>query len=262
MRRPASPVRPAAPAAIAVMLALALPGCGSSRRTMDDYSVSSTPTDAPITGRASLEMAIPVPGADACIVPFAVESRKGWFSDRDPFTRGGRGAYAGSRVSGFERLRSVSQSARWHNAVIKRFNGGPTRQVLDRRGVISQYSFFGEYDNHDSFFARWIVFIATTDDTNGDGLLNDRDASRAIIASPDGAMLLPVTPADGQVWGVTEGDRGQRFYFEVVHDTNADQRFDEADEAMIYTWTPSMSTSPAEPVVSDEQLEALKRLVE
>lgn len=248
--------------AAALAMLMLLPACGGAGRATDSYTIASTPSTAPVGGRATLDMAIPIPGADACIIPFAVESTKGWFDDRDPFTRGGRATslVAESR-SMASRLRALSQPSRWHNAILKRFTDGHTVQVLDRRGVISRYSFFGHYNPHDEFVADWIIFIATTDDTNADGLLNDRDASRAIIASADGSVLFPVTPADGQVWGITQGDVGTRFYFRVGHDTDGDHWFNEADTATIYTWTPASGTEPAQPAVDADAVGALERLL-
>lgn len=245
----------------ATLLAMLLAGCSSSIERRDDHTISHTPAQAPLTGRAALGMAIPIPGADACIVPFAVEDRKAVFAADDPFTRGGLASYASARRV-VPHVNSGG-AVRWHNAVIRSFGSDAPGLVLDRRGIISRYSFFGQTrdDPNSPFVAHWIAFIATTDDTNADGNLDDRDATVAIIATPDGRRIRELTPARAQVWEIARADAGGRFYFKVVPDTNADGRFDDADAATIHEWLPSSDAPAASPVVSPDELSRLESLV-
>ena len=214
-----------------------------------------------MAGRTTLGMAIPIPGWNTCIVPFVMEDQKGWFQDRDPFTRGGLAPR--SVPSGMASYLFYGSQARWHNAIITGAKSGDNRQVLDQRGVISRYTFYGTMTGPESttFRAHWVVFLATTDDTNEDGRLDDRDASYAILASTTGDQMHVVTPKDGQVWGVTASDVGAHFYFQVVHDTSKDGLFSDADATTIYVWKPDLGEAMAVPVVSKAELESLERLL-
>lgn len=204
-----------------------------------DMSISKTTTDQAVEGRAALERPIGLPGHEVVLVPFVMESDKGWFESDDPYQRGrvrssrdihretwlenasygsGNGAnYAASRV-------------RWHNAFGRDLSSDERWMLLDRRGVISSVAFLTPPRSSERSVGA-VLYLATTEDTNGDGLLDSLDARRAWMADGDARNPRVVTPEGMRVvraW--IDWDR-EYVYFQLLGDTDGDGKFSDADES-------------------------------
>lgn len=221
---------------------------GSSPRD-DGYRIVTTRLSGEIEGRPTLGEPIALPGRDACIVPFTVEERKGFFQDRDPYTRGGYGS------SWLERSWRVSSypggEVRWHNAVVCDLSGGAQRMILKTRGVITRFQALGPPQTEDGRLeCRAILFVATIDDTNADGYLNDRDATVVIVSRADGSNARVISPRDAQVRSIAFDYELNVLYLMVTTDTNSDGKLTFTDESRPYVYR--IGTDRAEPMVTPE----------
>lgn len=252
------------PGIFALALTGALAGCQSSYVDASKAAptIARTSASGVVEGRPSLSMPIPLPGQTTCLIPFAIEDRKGWFEDRDPFTRGG---YADTRYAGpasvNAMLYSSGGSSRWHNAIVHDMKTGEEWPVLERRGVISRYEAFIRRDRpEDEPVSVALVFIATVEDSNSDGALDDRDATVAVVADGDGRRPRAVTPARAQVWSSAYDARLGLIYLYVVADTNGDGQYTPDDSPMPYVLDPR-GDGPAQPLVSSESRARVERLL-
>jgi hypothetical protein len=199
-------------------------------------------------------MPIPIPGRATCVIPFGVETTKGWFQDADPFSRGGmpsKEGYGYPSTAAPWHTGAWGGSVRWHNAIVRDMQTGDEWTILDQRGVVSQWWVFGPRPPKDEpFRSAAMVFIATTRDSNGDGLINDMDANVAILADADGRNPRVASPSDAQVWTTAYDDERGHIYLFVVTDTSADGRFGTEDAGMPYVLKTD-GAGQATPVLSD-----------
>ncbi len=214
-------------------------GCIATGPGADDHTLAKTPAEGAIGGRPTLGIPIAIPGHATCLIPFSLETRKGWFQDQDPYSRGGY--VSGPASPGLEALFDFRERlgpggpVRWHNAIVRDLASDAQWMILSQRGVIGQWRVFGRPPRRDEpFRSEAIVFIATIDDSNKDGLLNDLDAAVAILADGDGRNPRTVTPPGAQVWGFSYDDEDSRLYLLVVADTNADGEYTNEDAPLPY----------------------------
>jgi hypothetical protein len=243
-----------------------LAGCQSTAMETRAPTIAKTSAQGAVEGRPSLSMPIQLPGHSTCVIPFAIEDRKGWFDDRDPFTRGGYAADAGYRYSSSlasvnAALYSQGGSSRWHNAIVRDMKNGEEWTVLEKRGVISRYEAFVRPGTEtEPPVSIGLVFIATVEDTNKDGSLDDRDASVAVVAEGDGRRPRIVTPARAQVWSTSYDGRLGVIYLYVVEDTDGDGQYTPMDAPMPYVFDPH-GNGPAVRLVSEDAAVRVERLL-
>jgi hypothetical protein len=245
---------------LSLSLLSALAGCYTSHASYDQHTISSTSATGQVAGRPTLGQPIPVPGQPTVLVPFAVESEKGLFEKDDPYLRGGVQQQRLSYLTSVETPRSyTSGSVRWHNAIIHDPKTGEEWPILDRRGIIGQWEVFGKPAKQDQpFVSRAILFIAVLDDTNHDGLLDDRDARVAILTDADGRHPRIVSPANAQVWDASYDAEHDTIFLRVATDSNGDGRFTFEDEALPYALAAD-ATTPAKPVITAATLDRVKQ---
>jgi hypothetical protein len=245
-----------------------LVGCNSYRApaptstalTVDRATISTTPTRGPIDGRSTLGMPMPVPGQQTCVVPYAVMGEKGMLERDDPYVRGGVQEVARASSGFVEGTRTYGASVRWHNAVVRDLANGDQWPILDRRGVIERWFVFGRSESDKTgFVSRALVFIATIDDSNRDGMMDNRDNRVAILTDGAGRRPRIVTPPDRQVWNVSYDPTSDAIYFLVAQDTTREgSTIGTRDEAVPYVLRLS-DPGPAQPVVSDATRFAIER---
>ena len=247
-------------ALIAAIPLLILASC-ATYPPRDTHTISQTGASGQVEGRPTLGQPISIPGHPVVIIPFAVESQKGLFQKDDPYRRGGVD-YAAS----YSYLASVSKvgyrstgEVRWHNAILHDLKTGQEWPILDRRGLIGRWEIFGKPPKKDEpFVSRAILFTAVLEDTNHDGLLDDRDARVAVLTDADGRNPRMVSPPDAQVWEASYDPDNDTIFLRVAADTNHDGKFTYDDEALPYTLAPG-STTPATPLIASPTLERVKR---
>lgn len=248
-------------------------GCASTKPpTTDDHSMVKTNATAALAGRSTWLDPVVVFGRRAVIAPFALEDRKGWDESADAFgdsnTAYGR-PVENARVSvpaaSYFTVGPSRQSnrigVRWHNAVIRELDSKRSFTVLDRRGVISAWEplWRNEGDGR-KVMVDQLLFAATVEDTNKNGVLDDQDRRVALLCEWNGEHLRRVTPEDAHV-------RSWRFegmldvvFFELVFDQNHDGAFDFNDPPE--TWVLNLAEGPtaiAKPVVDRADRDRVER---
>lgn len=224
--------------------------CASPAWREDDHTLARTRAEGALEGRPTLGMPIAIPGRPTCLIPYSLETRKRWFEDDDPWTH--EGYFLGASRSFLPERPAPGGSVRWHNAILSDLSSGEQWPILSRRGVIERWGVLGRSPKSDEpFLTEAIVFIATIEDTNHDGLLDDRDAAVAIVTDADGRNPRQVTPGDAQVWNYRHDEETSHLYFLVVADTNADGKLTSADAPVPFTLDLA-ARETAVPVVSED----------
>lgn len=209
-----------------VIVGSVLSACAGHAAREDDHTIARTTAHGGIEGRPTLGMPIAIPGRHTCLVPYSLETRKRWFEDQDPHAEGlflGNDSYlVKPPVRG--------GSVRWHNAILSDLERGEQWTVLSQRGVIEHWGILGRNPRPgEPFVAEALVFIATLEDSNHDGVLDDRDASVAIVTDGDGRNPRQVTPGAAQVWNYVQDEETSRLYLLVVADTDSDGKYTTKD---------------------------------
>ncbi len=249
-------------ALIALLPALALlNACSTGRPTKDDHSITRTPVSGEIAGRPTFSMPIPVPGHSTCIIPYALEERKGISQDPDPYTRARLARASAASIADPWKGGFHHGGVRWHNAVVRDMRTAEEWTILEQRGIISQWHALGPSPKQDQpFKSAALLFIATTADTNRDGVLDDLDANHAISAAGDGRNPRPISPPNAQVWGTLYDEHSGLIYLYIVTDTSGDGAFTTDDAGTPYVLDPR-STEPAKPVLSDQIRQRVESLL-
>ena len=251
-----------------ILPALALVGC-DTMQAPQARTIAPTTTDAPVQGRAALERPIELAGHDVVLVPFVKENEKGWFERKDPFDRSPNGQLSFSHEAWLDNASSSVRAGaryaaidvRWHNAFGRDLDaiGDPDQSwmLLDRRGVITSVALLAPPDDERVYR---VLYIATTEDTNGDGQLDSRDARRAWLADGDGRNPRVVTPEGMHVvraW--IDWDR-ETLYVRLLADSNGDGVFSDADESA--PWLLDLNgTAPAQPLVDEATVDRARALL-
>jgi len=260
---------------VTLVLALAtaaIGGCQSVSSPVQSHTIAPTTLGEPVRGRAALERPIELAGHDVVLVPFVKETDKGWFDRKDPFDRDGSrrssSSYdtwldnAGAGVRNGARYAAVN--VRWHNAFGRdlRAKDESTSQwmLLDRRGVISSVALLTPPRTSDQSVYR-VLFLATTEDTNGDGQLDSRDARQAWLADGDARNPRPVTPEGLHVVNSWIDWQRDTMYIRLLADTNGDGAFTDADESA--PWLLHLGgATPARPLVDEATVARARALLE
>jgi len=250
----------------AAIAAVLVAGCSSSYRPAslraegDTYAIVPTTTMGLLEGRATVSMPIPIPGRDTVLVPFSIEEAKRPGQDRDPYTRGGY-ANEAHETTPWQTSTYNGGAVRWHNAIVRVRNTDEEWLILDRRGVIGWWMAVGPPIDlrQKPTETDALVFLATVEDSNRDNLLNDKDATVAIVTDGDGRNPRTVTPAGSQVWNVTYDAGARRLFMYVVRDTSGNERFGPEDLAVPHSLTLGDGASQA--IVTDSAIERARRIL-
>ncbi len=231
-------------------------GC-SATSSNRSHTIAATSTESPVQGRAALERPIELEGHAVVLVPFVKETGKGWFERDDPFEHSRsrqqqlmRDGWLDQAARGVRNgARYAAVNVRWHNAfgrdISARSDGPEQWMLLDRRGVISSIALLTPPRSNNQDVYR-VLYLATTEDSNKDGVLDSRDARRAWIADGDGRNPRVATPEGLHVvraWIDWERDT---LYLRLLEDSDGNGRFTDADESA--PWMLHLGgASPAEP---------------
>jgi hypothetical protein len=246
---------------LAVLSAAVLQGCHHSSG-IDPRTVATTTATGEIEGRPTLGLPTPIPGQQSLLIPFAVENTKGLFEDDDPYTRGGVDYDCSPRTSSISHQGAgFGGSVRWHNAIVRDLKTGEQWPILNRRGIIGQWQALTFQRRPDApWETRAILFIAVLEDTNKDGLLDDRDSRQVILADADGRNARLVTAPDAQVWSTQFDAERDTLYLQVATDTNADGAFTRDDAALPHMLALASQDS-ASPIISGDLITRVRSLL-
>lgn len=266
-----------------VCVGATLSGCVSQRPTetrKDERTIAPTVIDKPIEGQAKWGEPLPMVRGSVLMTPLTMVNDKGWLEEKDPFgSQVGRfempanwspigvgGGSAGltpvlspdsSRGSSLATFSGSLWKVRWHNAAIRNLATGEEWLVLNRRGVISAMMPIDRADYSDPRTAPIMspvsmAFLATVDDTDGDGELTQLDARVAMMTDPDGRNPRVITPPAMQVVSMRISSESGLAVLFVRRDSNGDKRFDVGDDSEPYVVDLRSSDRTARPLVSDE----------
>ena len=233
------------PASALVALVLLLGSCDSSsspaRSSLpgvaptEGFTLSPTPTEGEVDGGSAWLAPLPIPGRTGRILPVARLEERGWFGDSDNFAEGGRSAEFRAFTSVAEEVASsvTSREVRWHNALVYDLAKGEQWPLLRERAVISRIWIkleplrVGQDGTPERRRAECLLFAVTTEDTNGDGLLDDRDALGLLQTDGDGSNPRPATPAGTKVASVSFDEDTRTILVMLQSDEDGDGEFDE-----------------------------------
>jgi hypothetical protein len=106
-----------------------------------------------------------------------------------------------------------------------------------------------------------VLFLATTEDTNGDGLLDSLDARRAWMADGDARHPRVVTPEGMYVTSAWVDWEREYLYFQLLGDTDGDGTFTDADESA--PWLLKMNgDGMAHPLIDEGTMRRARGLLE
>ncbi|MEO1716318.1 MAG: hypothetical protein AAFR76_04330 [Planctomycetota bacterium] len=234
----------------------------------DGFSIAPTTAKGTVRGRQILGDPIPLPQTSTLLIPFMVQSEKGLFDDGDPFANSGGTQTRGRLVTHQHQLlaRDVRRAdrfrsrVRWHNAFFRDTETGEDWMLVDERGVISLTQSFPDDDSTEYINEGLVAFVATLDDTNNDGTLDNRDARVLILTDDDGRNPRVVSPRDAQVLSFTYQPQTNTLWLEVLRDSDGDLAFKPDDDRLPYLCTPSTG-EPATPVIALDTIERARALL-
>lgn len=241
-------------------VSLVLGACKGPQHTPNDTTIAKTTATEPLTGRVVVGMPIELHGHSTVLVPMSLETHKGLFEDKDPYTRPSR-SRAAYRVAPDRYARPGSVGARrevrWHNAIFANTRGEAQWQLLNERGVISAWTPYirahGSETGEQRYVTELLIFEVTTEDTNGDGLLDERDVRQLVATKGNGRDPRVISPAGAQVWETDYDFASRTLFMRVAQDTNRDGWYDTNDAPVIYAWKLNQ-TGPATTLVDPEVL--------
>jgi hypothetical protein len=233
-----------------------LAGCtsgitGRSGGPPPSYGQSPTPVTGLVEGRATLAMPFVVPGSSTCLVPLSIERRDSFWRDNDPFSSGGWASQrraVPSVTDGSVRTTPSPISVRWHNVAFIDTRTGEQWLLVSERGVISAMLLGGRWVDG-KFITTTIVFLATHEDTDADGMLTDRDAAVAIATDADGRNPRVISPPGTQVWNMRyEPEVNRVFLYLAMPDIAGEYSWVRSPAP--YVFAPSEPGGRAHPLVS------------
>ena len=207
-------------------------------------SISETRIDKAVKGRPTFGDPLPIPGTSVRLIPFSRESTVGWFGDKDHFAEGGLSQLRVAQPMaprGGQIRPSYTRKIRWHNAAVHDLGSGEQWTLLRQRGILSRFwmrldSILDGDGNVLHQENASLIFAATTEDTNGDQRLDDKDDVRALVADPDGRNPRFVTPEGTQLVDVQFDGEFEVAIFMLRVDLNDDGEFstDEPPRPFLY----------------------------
>lgn len=243
---------------LAALLLASCAGPAGTRRvelytTPEDFGIVRTPVEGPLGGHPAQGAPIPLPGRGVHLIPFVRTEHKTWFHDGDHFDEGGRSA---DRFTRGYQGRSMSAEVRWHNAVLRVAETGEQWPLLERRGVISRLWIQVAPESGKGNVAQGLLFAVTLDDTNGDGVLDDRDGARVVATGPEGRDPRVVTPLGTHLDDVDldAGEGGVTLFLREDRDGNG--RFAATELPVPYFLAPGEARAVR--VVDEATLEAME----
>lgn len=178
---------------------------------------AAMPTEGKVGGLPTYGVPHQLPGRNTWISSFVLTKDPWIFRDSDPYSEGG---LAGSGISQVERAQPAqlqSVDVRWHDAVFSNGQGTESWSLLNKRGFISHWWLM--IDAVDGApLSRFSVFSAVVNDTNDDGVLNDKDAVVAILTDGNGRHAEVATPEHMQLAAVHYMPETEMLGFEVRED--------------------------------------------
>ncbi len=208
------------------------------------------PTTGKVEGVPTYGSPFQLPGHMTWISSLVITKNSSFFRDSDPYSEGG---LAGSGMASADaalppQFRSIE--VRWHDAVFTDGRGGDSWPLLGQRGFVSHWWLMLDYTDGVPI-SQLSIFSAVIDDTNGDGLLDNKDAAVAILTDADGRNPHVVTPRHLQLASMRYMAKSKLIGFEMREDANKDGKFASDEPVRFYFLDQSMTSPVAKPWHAD-----------
>ncbi|MDH4276225.1 MAG: hypothetical protein OEW08_14425 [Gammaproteobacteria bacterium] len=118
------------------------------------------------------------------------------------------------------------------NVLVRDTRNAEMRPLLSQNAVVQhmEYPTPRQKDAREAFPPRDILYWEiTTNDTNGDGVLDKHDDTGAWLSNIDGTRLTRITPPNSRVEAKTYDPGRQKIYLKVLQDTDNNKTLDEKD---------------------------------
>lgn len=141
------------------------------------------------------------------------------------------------KKSGFGKSRLseyASYRGRYNNIIFYNKNNGQSHLLLNKKAIISSFYFPNkkEYEK-DKPVLKFLLFGISENDTNGDGIINERDAVIVYLSDLAGKNLQQITPKNTQLidWEIDENS--DMIFLRIRKDSDNDGQFTERDSITV-----------------------------
>lgn len=121
-----------------------------------------------------------------------------------------------------------------YNLVFIHKKSGKAEKLLGERAYIDSVYFpERKYLPGEESQPTFILLKLGNRDTNGDGVINQKDALSAYLVDLDGKNLTQVTPSETNMRSWRYDRDSRRLFIEIIEDTNGDKKFTKEDQEKI-----------------------------
>jgi hypothetical protein len=186
-------------------------------------------------------MPILVSDSPLMLVPFAMERKRGLFEHTSYGTSFGPG-YGFLGPARFEWFKFAPEGTHWHNILLADRRTGATRLLLDHRALVLGVEIAPQPDARDPGRPAeriaagpppFLIFRVVQQDTNGDKLLTEKDATVLYLCDGSGRDVRQVTPDGTQTWSWQWDAENEALYLMVASDGDGDGKFTTKDETRL-----------------------------
>jgi len=196
---------------------------------------------------------ISLPGSQTLLIPLGIDSydavNRVSFGLSSGFVSGGSsmsGGWFSTSGPDFD-----SGNIHWNNVVFYDTKTGESHLLLDRRAVICRYIAPQVQDQKVAKAPRYLLFAIADSDTNGDGVINEKDALILYVCDPSGHNLIPVTPAMTQFQNVTADADDSAIYVQIAFNVRSDHQASADDPTRVLRIDP-LHPAMGKPIFDDE----------
>lgn len=123
---------------------------------------------------------------------------------------------------------------RFHNVIFYNKNSGRSHLLLNKKAVISSFYFPYEKENEkDKPCKKFLLFGISDKDTNGDGIINEKDAIIGYVSDLVGQQLQQITPENTQLIDWRFDKNIDAIFVRVKKDSDNDKVFSDRDNISV-----------------------------
>lgn len=150
-----------------------------------------------------------------------------------------------------------------YNFVVMNKKTGESRLLLDKKAYVQGPYFIDVKDEAKPLENKpvRILFKIAFEDTNQDGVLNNRDTLVGYLSNLDGTNLIQITPEKMQLERWQNDAESKKLFLTVSHDTNDDHKFNLDDPKFLLAVSiddPKMGTEVVSKEIQDQVNALLK----
>lgn len=163
-----------------------------------------------------------------------------------------KAGYYGSSYSKITHIYHGFYFGRFNNVVFYNKNSGNSHLLLNKKALISSFYFpYEKEDGKDKPITKFLLFGISDKDTNGDGLINEKDAIVGHMSDLSGRNLQQVTPENTQLIDLRVDKNIDAIFLRIKKDSNNDKRFSDEDDISVFRINLSNPSAGME-IISDQ----------